>query len=78
MSLIGLTAWIPFLAGGIGNLAGGYASGVLSRRGVPAARARLHVILASAAIMMLGTAVWFCSIPLVAIALISLVSVCML
>jgi ACS family hexuronate transporter-like MFS transporter len=73
LSLIGLTAWIPFLAGGVGNLLGGFASGALIRRGVPAANARLSVILASLAIMTLGAGVWLCSSPIVTIALISCV-----
>lgn len=33
MTMIGLIAWLPFLAGGVGNLAGGWASRVLVKRG---------------------------------------------
>ena len=73
MSIIGLTAWIPFLAAGLGNVAGGSLSGILIRRGVPAAKARLSVMLVSAAAMVLGPGVWFCSNPVGAIALISFV-----
>lgn len=42
MSLIaiGLLAWLPFLAGGIGNLAGGYFSDALVKRGAGVDRAR--------------------------------------
>jgi ACS family hexuronate transporter-like MFS transporter len=73
ISIIGLTAWIPFLAAGLGNVAGGSISGALIRRGVPAARARLRVMLVSAAAMVFGAGVWFCGNPAGAIALISFV-----
>lgn len=73
MSLIGLTAWIPFLAAGLGSVVGGFISGVLIRRGVPAAKARLRVMLVSAAVMVLGAGVWFCGNPSRAFALISFV-----
>ncbi len=73
MSFIGLTAWIPFLAAGLGSVAGGFISGALIRRGVPAARARLRLMLGSAAVMVLGAGVWFCGNPSGAIALISFV-----
>ena len=73
MSIIGMTVWIPFLAAGLGNVAGGSISGILIRRGVPAGRARLRVMLVSAAAMVLGAGVWFCGNPVGAIALISFV-----
>ncbi len=73
MSIIGLTAWIPFLAAGLGNFAGGSFSGALIRRGVPAVRARLRVMLLSAAAMAFGAGVWFCGNPAWAIGLISFV-----
>jgi ACS family hexuronate transporter-like MFS transporter len=73
MSLIGLTAWIPFLMGGVGNLMGGWISGLLIRRGMSAANARLSVILVSNAIMSMGIAVGFCNGPIGAIILISFV-----
>jgi ACS family hexuronate transporter-like MFS transporter len=40
LETIGLTAWMPFLAGGIGNIGGGWASGALMSRGWTAPSAR--------------------------------------
>jgi ACS family hexuronate transporter-like MFS transporter len=73
MNIIGLTAWIPFLAAGLGNFAGGSLSGVLIRNGIPVVGARLRVMLVSAAAMALGAGVWFCGNPASAIGLISFV-----
>jgi sugar phosphate permease len=36
LSRIGVTAWIPFLVAGLGNLVGGILSGMLVREGMPA------------------------------------------
>lgn len=73
LKIIGLTAWIPFFAAGLGNVAGGSISGVLIRKGIPAANARLQVMLVSAAIMAMGAGIWYCKSPAWAIALISFV-----
>ena len=73
LKIIGLTAWIPFFAAGLGNVAGGSISGVLIHKGIPAANARLQVMLVSAAIMAMGAGIWYCKSPAWAIALISFV-----
>ena len=54
LAMIGLFAWIPFLAADLGNLAGGWMSGRLIRRGRPVVRARTAVMCASAAAMLCG------------------------
>ncbi len=73
LSRIGASAWIPFLAAGIGNIVGGILSGVLVRKGFPAARARIFVMAGSAVAMTTGVGVWFCGSPFLALALISFV-----
>lgn len=70
---IGATAWIPFAAAAIGNLAGGALSGMFIRRGHPPARARVFVMAGSALAMTSGVGVWFCTSPALALALISFV-----
>jgi len=40
MAAIGLLAWLPFLAGGIGNVAGGFFSDAQIKRGASEDRAR--------------------------------------
>ncbi|MBX7186426.1 MAG: MFS transporter [Vicinamibacteria bacterium] len=42
---VGLSAWLPFLAGGLGALSGGYASGALISRGWTVDRARKAVMI---------------------------------
>jgi len=42
---VGMSAWLPFLAGGIGALSGGYASGALISRGWTVDRARKSVMI---------------------------------
>jgi ACS family hexuronate transporter-like MFS transporter len=42
---VGMSAWLPFLAGGIGALSGGYASGALISRGWTVDRARKAVMI---------------------------------
>ena len=49
---IGLFAWVPFVGAMIGALVGGWASGVLVRRGHTAATARKLVATAGAAVML--------------------------
>jgi ACS family hexuronate transporter-like MFS transporter len=51
---IGLFAWIPFLSADIGNVAGGWLSGRLIRRGWPVLRSRKTVMAVSAACMLAG------------------------
>jgi MFS transporter, ACS family, aldohexuronate transporter len=51
---IGLYAWIPFVAGSVGGLAGGRASDRLIRKGMKASTARLRVLYVSAAFAPLG------------------------
>ena len=45
---VGQSAWVPFLAGGVGALSGGYASGALIARGWTVDRARKAVMIAGA------------------------------
>jgi ACS family hexuronate transporter-like MFS transporter len=45
---VGQSAWVPFLAGGVGALAGGYASGALISRGWTVDRARKVVMIVGA------------------------------
>jgi ACS family hexuronate transporter-like MFS transporter len=68
---IGATAWIPFLAAGIGNFAGGAASGYLIRRQHAVVPSRLMVMAGSAFVMALGAAIRYCHSPALAIGLIS-------
>ena len=70
---IGFTAWMPFLAAGLGNFAGGAASGHLIGKRNPIVRSRLAVMGASALVMSLGAAVRLCHSPLSALPLISIV-----
>jgi len=51
---IGLYAWIPFVAGAIGGMAGGRASDMLIARGVAPANARARILYISAAMAPLG------------------------
>lgn len=44
MAQIGMTAWIPFVTADLGNLVGGWLTGVLIRRGTPSSIARKSVI----------------------------------
>ncbi len=51
---IGSFAWIPFLAADLGNLTGGYASGLLVKRGMPVIRARKWVCVLSSIPILAG------------------------
>jgi ACS family hexuronate transporter-like MFS transporter len=73
LAAVGSLAWIPFVAAGLGNFAGGAASGRLVQRGRLPARARLTVMGISAAVMVAGAAIRFCHHPGLALALISTV-----
>jgi ACS family hexuronate transporter-like MFS transporter len=73
LSTLGAIAWIPFLAAGVGNFAGGAASGYLIRRHKLAVPARLTVMGASALVMSGGITIRYCHSPFQAIALISVI-----
>jgi ACS family hexuronate transporter-like MFS transporter len=47
-------AWIPFVAADAGNFAGGFASSILIKRGMPVMRARKYVCVVSAVPMLAG------------------------
>jgi MFS transporter, ACS family, hexuronate transporter len=54
MSQIGLLAWIPFLMGDVGGIAGGWAAGVLLRRGVTVRNTRRILMYGSAVVCLLS------------------------
>src|SRR4029077_18138028 len=54
LAQIGMTAWIPFVTADLGNLAGGWLTGYLIRRGVPTSRARKSVVALFALFMTAG------------------------
>jgi MFS transporter, ACS family, hexuronate transporter len=54
LALIGLLAWVPFLFADIGNLAGGYVSSLLIKRGWSVDRARKAVLGLSALLVPVG------------------------
>jgi len=51
---IGTVAWLPFLTAGLGNVVGGWASGILIRKGVSATFARKQVMAICAGLMTIG------------------------
>jgi ACS family hexuronate transporter-like MFS transporter len=69
---IGATAWIPFVAADVGSLAGGSASSLLVRRGVPVVKARKIVMVASAALMPVAIGSAYASTPATMLAFVSL------
>jgi ACS family hexuronate transporter-like MFS transporter len=72
LQLIGTIGWTPFLAAGLGSIAGGWASGALVRRGVAAPRARLLVMTVSVLLMSVGASAALVRDLYPALALISL------
>jgi MFS transporter, ACS family, hexuronate transporter len=54
MSQIGFLAWIPFLMGDVGGIAGGWAAGVLLRRGVTIRNTRRILMYGSALVCLLS------------------------
>jgi len=65
---VGQSAWLPFLAAGIGALSGGYASGALISRGWTVNRARKAVMIAGALLTSAGILAMRASDPYVALA----------
>jgi ACS family hexuronate transporter-like MFS transporter len=70
---VGQSAWMPFLAAGIGALSGGYASGALISRGWPVDRARKVVMGAGALLTSAGILAMRAEDPYVALAWMSVV-----
>jgi ACS family hexuronate transporter-like MFS transporter len=68
---IGKTAWIPFVTADIGNLAGGFVTGWMIRRGVPIPKARKAGAAIFGVLMTAAIPAIFSSSPVQAIALIS-------
>ena len=65
---VGASAWLPFLAGGIGALSGGYASGALISRGWTVDRARKAVMMFGALLTPAGILAMRARDPYVALA----------
>jgi ACS family hexuronate transporter-like MFS transporter len=65
---VGFSAWLPFLAGGIGALSGGYASGALISRGWTVDRARKAVMMFGALLTPAGILAMQANDPYVALA----------
>ena len=65
---VGQSAWLPFLAAGIGALSGGYASGALISRGWPVDRARKVVMSVGALLTSAGILAMRAPDPYVALA----------
>ena len=68
---IGAFAWIPFLFADLGNFTGGFASGFLIKRGMPAIRARKWVCVVSSLPILAGIPAALTHSPYWALALIS-------
>ena len=65
---VGQSAWVPFLAGGVGALSGGYASGALIARGWTVDRARKAVMIVGAMLTPAGILAMRASDPYVCLA----------
>jgi ACS family hexuronate transporter-like MFS transporter len=65
---VGQSAWVPFLAAGVGAISGGYASGALIHRGWTVDRARKAVMIAGALLTSAGILAMRASDPYVALA----------
>lgn len=74
LEAIGLTAWMPFLAGGIGNIGGGWLSRVLMERGWGVDKARKFVLTLAVSICLVVVLVPLAGGPLTALASISAAS----
>jgi ACS family hexuronate transporter-like MFS transporter len=64
---VGQSAWLPFLAGGVGALSGGFASGALISRGWTVDRARKTVMIAGAILTSAGILAMRANDPYVAL-----------
>jgi len=71
---VGSFAWLPYLTAGIGSLLGGWASGHLISRGWTVNRARKSVMLVAALLMPAGILAVRAESPIVALALICVVT----
>jgi ACS family hexuronate transporter-like MFS transporter len=74
LETIGATAWMPFLAGAIGNIGGGWASGALMSRGWTAQNARTALISAATLGCLSAVLVPLSPTPAAALALICIAS----
>jgi ACS family hexuronate transporter-like MFS transporter len=74
LEAIGLTAWLPFLAGGVGNIGGGWISSVLIGRGWSVDATRKVLFTASTVLCLLVVLVPLVASPGAALALISAAS----
>lgn len=74
MAMVGLLAWLPFLAGGIGNLGGGWASRWLVKRGYSLAATRRALFTASIGLAAVAVLVPVCASNALAMTFISLAS----
>src|ERR1051326_2208512 len=74
LETIGLTAWLPFLAGGIGNIGGGWLSGALIGLGWDAADARKVLLTGATIACVPAVLVPLAGGPVSALALISVAS----
>jgi MFS transporter, ACS family, aldohexuronate transporter len=70
---VGQSAWLPFLAGGLGALSGGYASGALIARGWTVDRARKIVMAVGAVLTTAGILAMRANDPYIALAWMSVV-----
>ncbi len=70
---VGWSAWVPFLAGGLGALTGGWASGHLMKRGFTLDRARKTVMTAGALLIPAGILAMRAESPYAALAWMSVV-----
>jgi len=72
LAMLGLVGWLPYLAGDIGGPGGGALSDWLVRRGWPASRARLRLMLVAACLMPLACCVTFARTDGLALAILAL------
>ncbi len=71
---IGMYAWMPFMAGAVGGIVGGWWSDTLIKRGTHPAKARLRILYISAAVAPLGVLTSQVRSAALALALMSLMS----
>jgi ACS family hexuronate transporter-like MFS transporter len=73
LASIGQVLWIPFVFAALGSGFGGYASGLLIRRGSPPVSARKLLMIAGASLMLLGIRAFLAQNKFVAVAWICIV-----